>query len=93
MALKINQTKTNVVHFRKTRKSRTEFKFLFEDNQLLVVERYEYLGLVLNEFLSFQKSVDMLTESAGRAFGAIIGKFKNYMTYGLEPTLHFTMLV
>jgi hypothetical protein len=51
---------------------------------LKTVESYRYLGLVLNEFLVFDKSVEILSESAGRALGAIIGKFRNYRDVGFN---------
>jgi hypothetical protein len=82
--LKINENKTNVVHFRKRRKTRSNFQFAFGDTMIKTIECYRYLGLVLDEFLVFDKSVDILTESAGRALGAIIGKFKNYRDVGFK---------
>lgn len=82
--LGINQTKTNIVHFRKIRKNRTTFKFSLGSSELKIVNSYKYLGLILSEFLNYNIAVDLLAESAGRALGAIIGKFKNYRDAGFK---------
>ncbi len=83
----INPNKSNVVHFRNPPKQRTNFKFkLGALVQLDVVENYKYLGTFLDEYLTFDKAVEVLSAAANRALGSMINKFKsmremNYRTY------------
>ncbi len=51
-----------------------------------MVKVYKYLGLLFDEFVTFEEAVKVLTDSAGRALGAILAKFKHvrdiwYKTY------------
>ena len=74
--LKVNSEKTNVVHFRKKGKSISGFEFVFDNTVLSIVDRYKYLGTVLNEHLDFTVTSSILSAAAGRALGAVISKFK-----------------
>ena len=58
--MRINKEKSNVVHFRKRRKPRTNVVFKFGDNELNIVSDYKYLGLILDEYMTFEKAVDTL---------------------------------
>ena len=80
--LKINTAKTNIVHFRKVRKARTTFNFTLGDNPLCIVSKYKYLGLYLDEFLKFDDGIGLLCDSAGRALGSVISKFKTLKNVG-----------
>lgn len=47
---------------------------------------YKYLGFTLDEFMAYDKGVEILADSAGRAVGSIISKMKfckdiGYSTY------------
>ncbi len=64
------------------------------------MEVYKYLGLLFDEFVTFEEAVKVLSDSAGRALGGIIAKFKHvrdigYKTYtklydcGVSPILHY----
>ena len=48
-----NLVKTQVIHFRGSKKSRTKFKFRLFNEDLTVVPEYSYMGLVFDEFLTF----------------------------------------
>ena len=50
----INVEKTQIVHFRKSKKNKTNFRFYFENDELKIVENYKYLGVIFDEFLDFQ---------------------------------------
>ncbi len=43
---------------------------------------YKYLGLLFDEYVAFNNSIKMLAESAGRALGAIVAKFKHTKDIG-----------
>ena len=67
----VNTDKTQVVHFRPATKPRTRFEFHFGGDTLLLVPDYKYLGVYLDEHLSFKKTAIALSEAASRALGAI----------------------
>ena len=70
----VNIDKTRIIHFRKSSTLCTPFDFKYGTNQLTVVPSYKYLGCVFNETLDFTLTCQMLSESAGRALGAVISK-------------------
>ena len=55
------------------------------DTILNTVQNYKYIGVYFDDFLTFDEiqRVSVLSESASRALGGIIAKFKNigYRTY------------
>ena len=80
--LNVNLSKSQVVHFRKTRRKRTNFKFSFGNKLLELVPKYRYLGVIFDENLNFNECANTLANSAGRALGSVISKFsplKNIM--------------
>ena len=84
--LLVNNQKTNVVHFRPKNTDRTSIQFCYGDNVLQVVNKYKYLGIVLDEFLDFSTSAELLADAGGRAFGALRNKIQHlkdirYNTY------------
>ena len=84
--LSINSSKTQIVHFRRARRKVTETEFFIGNNRIDVVNSYKYLGVLLDEHLTFSSCEKILAEAAGRAFGGIISKLKQikytgYKTY------------
>ena len=75
----VNINKTKVVHFRKSNTDRTEFNFKLGNNDIEIRGNYKYLGVVLNEYLDFTETGNMLSESAGRAFSSLIVNLYNKM--------------
>ena len=49
----VNSTKSNIVHFRPQSVQRTDNVFLCGEKQLEIVDKYTYLGIVLNEHLDY----------------------------------------
>ena len=80
--MKLNYNKSNVMHFRISRRSRTTVLVNFDTTALTTVSTYKYLGVLLDEHLNFDKAVEELCHSAGRALGTIIGKFKTLRNVG-----------
>ena len=74
--IKVNESKSKVMHFRPKRTRATEFKFKYMTRELDMVQFYKYLGVMFDEHLSFQNCAEVLAGSAGRALGGIISKFK-----------------
>ncbi len=98
--IKINDGKSQVVHFRKSNLSQTEFNFKLGDVQLEKVKQYKYLGVIFDENLKFENCVKCLADSGGRALGGIINKFKLLKNVGFKtfttlfktnvlPVLHY----
>ncbi len=45
---------------------------------LKLVDKYKYLGILLQEHLDFNIKASVLASAAGRILGAIISKFKSF---------------
>ena len=80
--LKVNTTKTNIVHFRPKRAQETKFVFKLGETILEKAKEYKYLGVILDEHLTFNSCSKVLAESGGRALGAVISKFKTFKDLG-----------
>ena len=75
--IEINESKSNIVHFRKQIVPRTTHTFKFGDKHLNMVNEYRYLGLYLNEFMNLEKTVSHLATAGTRALGALRNKLYN----------------
>ena len=82
MAAKVNKGKTKVVHFRPQRWKRSEYEFDYAGEKLEIASNYEYLGIILDEYLKFNSCARSLAEAAGRALGAVISKSKMLKNVG-----------
>ena len=74
--MQANLDKTKVVNFRNKSISKTERRFLFNNQSIEIASSYKYLGLVLDEFLNFDIMAKFVANSASRALGLVISKFK-----------------
>ena len=77
----INKSKTQIVHFRNTGQSKTNFIFHFDVTSLDIVAKYKYLGLVLDQFLNFDVTAETLSAAAGRALGSVISKIHRFKDF------------
>jgi hypothetical protein len=78
----INGNKSKIMHFRKQNTNRSNFKFKVGSLELKYCEIYTYLGVLFQENLNFQVNANLLAESAGRALGSIISKYKSLKGMG-----------
>ena len=62
------------MHIKKKRVQKSNFKFYFENKIVEYCDAYKYLGVTINEELDFEKTAEVLCESAGRALGGLITK-------------------
>jgi len=92
--MSVNISKSNIVHFRRKAKARTDYQFLYGDETLSFVEQYKYLGLVLNEHFDINVTVKMVAQSASRALGLLIAKYKSMggMPYRVYSKLYDSMV-
>ncbi len=78
--MKINESRTKIMHFRNTRKPRSRFSFKFGESIIETVEMYKYLGVFLDENVKFYKVASVLAESSGRALGGSSRNLKTLRT-------------
>ena len=74
--MSVNTDKTKVIHFRKNSSSQTMYDFRLGSVSVEKLSCYKYLGVLFDEYLSFEQNAKLLAESAGRALGAIRYKLK-----------------
>ena len=74
------------MHFRKNGIDKSEFGFTCGGHSLDMVDKYKYLGIIMSDVLSYDENAKSLAESAGRALGSIIAKYKmqGYMGYDTQ---------
>ena len=70
--LVINQSKTQIMHFRNKGMERSKQKIYFDSVPLEYVSSYKYLGFLLDDFMTFETGFGCLADSAGRALGSFI---------------------
>ena len=75
--MRINQTKTKIVHFRKLQNPKTNATFKCGEVNISVDTSYKYLGCKLTENLDYTATADLLSEAASRSLGSIINKLKS----------------
>ena len=80
--MSINEKKTNIVHFRNPRNPMSGFEFHLGQKKINYVNSYKYLGLYVDESMNFVQGSTVLSESAGRALGGVIGKIKTLKDVG-----------
>jgi hypothetical protein len=49
--MRVNIKKTKIVHFRTKIQSHTSFNFMFNNEIVECVDKYKYLGIILDEHL------------------------------------------
>ncbi len=64
-------------YIRKPSQPRSSFKFVLGNTELNIVEHYKYLGIILNEFLDYDVTAQVLSDAANQAFGSVINKYKS----------------
>ncbi len=80
----VNKEKTKAVHFRPKRVERTNDPVVLGNSHIDFVSEYKYLGIVLNEFLQYENTAEVLAKSATRALGSVMNKFKSLKNMGFE---------
>ena len=80
--LKVNKNKTKIIYFRTARNAPTNVVFKYDNDDLDVVSRYKYIGIILDKHQKFDTCSRSLAESGGRALGFVISKFRNLKNTG-----------
>ena len=82
--MRVNVSKTKIVHFRTTKQPRTTFQFNLNNETVECVDKYKYLGIILDEHLNFNVTASVLASSANRALGSIYTRFNKLKGLGLN---------
>ena len=72
----VNADKSQIVHYRKKNATQTMVDFKISNKTLIKVDRYKYLGLVLEYSLDYSVTASVIAKSASRALGLLISKAK-----------------
>ena len=72
----INEKKSNIVHFRSISTIKTNFGFSCGNKTLNIVNKYVYLGLVINAHLDYNVTAKFVSRAASRALGVLVAKYK-----------------
>ena len=73
----VNNSKSNIVHFRPCSVALSNCIFKCGQSALQYASKYMYLGILLTEHLDYNLTAKCVAQSAGRALGLLIAKFKN----------------
>ena len=76
-SMHVNNIKSNVVHFRVPSKAKTSVNFTCGPDVINAVDKYTYLGITLTEFLDYEVTAKIVAQSASRALGLLIAKYKS----------------
>ena len=92
--ISVNASKSNVIHFRPKSVPQIDVQFNCGSHNLDISDRYTYLGLALNEFLDYNVTAKAVAQSASRALGLLIAKFKSMggMPYDVYTKLYESMV-
>ena len=96
----VNIDKSKVMHCRNKTQEQSGIIFKYGEKELEYVQTYKYLGIVIDAFLDYNVTANMLANSASRALSALYNKFKfnkglGYLTYtklyntGIVPILDY----
>jgi hypothetical protein len=90
----LNLCKSNIVHFRVPSQQLTVYDFKYGNCKINVVNSYTYLGVLLTEHLDYKQTAKVVAQSASRALGLLIAKFKiiGGMSYEVFTKLYHTLV-
>ena len=75
--MKINMSKSKVMHIRRKGTERSEFPFKFGQQVINYVSEYKYLGVIVDDTLEFTGHTSAMASAGHRALGALSGNIKN----------------
>ena len=90
MRLKLNEEKTQIVHFRPPSVEGTRYHFMhvWSKKHIVVSPSYKYLGFWLHESGSHDKETNEMAMSASHALGILVTKFRScgnmWVPYGFQ---------
>ncbi len=93
-SMTVNNAKSGIVHFRPQSVPMTDFDFMCGTEVIGKTDQYTYLGMALTEFLDYNVTAKRIAQSAGRALGLLIAKYKSIggMPYHVFEKLFDTLV-
>ena len=90
--MRVNVNKTKIIHFRTTTQQQSTYNFHLNGNTIEYVDKYKYLGIIVDEHLDFNTTASVLAGSAGRALGSLCTKFHHLKGLGFKTftTLYYS---
>ena len=82
--IRFNNSKSKVVHYRKRQKPCTDSIFTLNNQAIEIVPQYKYLGAVLDQFLNYKVTAEILADAGGRALGAVLTKYRKLNGMGFN---------
>ena len=82
-------SKTNVVHFRPKCVNREPFEFKNGNAIIETTDHYKHLGLMLDEFVTFESCATVLSQSGNSALGALRNKILNFKDCRYQTFLNY----
>ena len=81
------------MHFRTPSVVRTDYIFTSGESQIEIVDKYRYLGILLNDTLDYDITAKYIAQSETRALGLLISKFRaaDGMPFDVFTKLYDTM--
>jgi hypothetical protein len=70
--IKVNKSKSKIDHFRYNKQQQTNYGFTYGEEVLEMIKEYQYLAVIMDEYLNFNTCSKTLANSGGRALGATI---------------------
>ena len=88
--LDINVLKSNIIHFRPKKVPISQFVFKCSTHVIKAIDRYTYIGVILDEHLTFSFCIDSRYTSGSKSLSSIIGKYNVYgnFTYDMYSQLY-----
>lgn len=80
----VNTSKTKAVIFRGKRISPPNCELFYGNVKIEIQKGYKYLGIYLDEYLTFDQNCKDLANASGRALGAVINKCKHLREVGYK---------
>ena len=63
----INIDKSAVIHFRPKNQTQRNIHFYIKDKEIPMATEYKYLGIIIDEYLTFQKEIERRNDLATKA--------------------------
>ena len=88
--LDINVLKSSIIHFRSKKVSISLFVFKCGTQVIKIIDKYTYLGVILDEHKTVSFCIDSCYTSGSNSLSSIIGKYNVYgnVTYDMYSQLY-----
>ena len=91
LSLNVEKTKYMIFHAINKNISQIELDFYINDEKIERVNRFNFLGIVLDENLSWKHHIDMISNKISRCV-AVINRLKHFLPTNILRTLYCSMI-